>query len=875
MQITTRSPETAQIALQAQTTLATWMHMWQSRQLQTNYIPETVPTALAQVLDQTVLDTCLEINMDGGAAELVGPRFPMENRYSYTLSAEMSCDQLDGHGAWIELHLLNAAGEMLQILRTDTVAGTQAWQKHDTEIASPPGTELKWGQIHLKVEPHNSAVLAGTARFDSINIYRMPRLSLHTSLKYHIAEPGQEFDVSCEAMGIREDAARVHFILQDHLGHTLREQAAQLQVTDSAGVPSSVSDEAELAEAVKSEGSGTPSTPYYVSTGTVHRCVDGRSSWHLNIDEPGLYRLRVNLAAGSGDAQQRELLLGVMHPTQSRTSGPFGWSLPQFGPHLNIDEVPDLVSRFGAGWIKIPVWFDPADTLTAEKLVALIERLQAQGTQVVGKLDQPPPRLREAFGDNQDYLYAVNIFRDPKDWEPALEPVLTRIGMKLPWFQIGDDGDHSFVGKSELAETVAALRQRMQTYSQELKLALNWTWLDPAPTAAPAPWNAIHYTTLPQNTAAELEQYIAHAPREGQLWVSIDPLAGKQYALLDRVRDLTQRMLAIKRSTVTGAFVSNPFRPELRLFTAEKTIGEMLIPWHELVNNLGDAAYVGAIELPGHSTNHVLANGEKGLMLIWNDRPTSEQLYLGDVTHATDLFGGEVVLEQVQSERGTPEIKIPVDPWPIIVHGVNLDLIHFHQQFALQVDSLDSSNLNGQSIPVSITNTLPQSATGKVTVISPSLLSGDRSESPLQLSNALTQKKSLPLFIRNDASAGEHRLRFDFDLMSNKPYQFSIYRTTTLGSGEIELTWDAIRRPPDQLDLRVEIRNNTEQAVAFDCKLFPPGRPYVRFRINDSKPGVTVQELRLLLNEVPDDIDAWLRCEQIGTGHVLNYRLKL
>ncbi|MEO8270862.1 MAG: hypothetical protein ABI557_14150, partial [Aureliella sp.] len=74
---------------------------------------------------------------------------------------------------------------------------------------------------------------------------------------------------------------------------------------------------------------------------------------------------------------------------------------------------------------------------------------------------------------------------------------------------------------------------------------------------------------------------------------------------------------------------------------------------------------------------------------------------------------------------------------------------------------------------------------------------------------------------------------------------------------------------------RVEIRNNTDESATFDCKLFPAGRPYQRFRIDESKPGSTIQELRLRLNQVERGSEAWLRCEQIGNGRVLNYRIQL
>ena len=809
--------------------------------------------------------------MDGGAAELVSPLFPMQSRFSYGLEAEMSCQQLDGHSAWIELQLLNAAEQVIQVLRSDTLQGTLDWQKLATPLASVPSEQLKWGRIHVKVEPHSSTVLAGVARFDSIAVYRMPRLSLGTTLAYNIARPAEEFAIDCVAMGIRESDTGVRFELSDHEGNVLQQETRQLTISasqESSQQPPTAPDRNEVAEK-------RAKTPYYVALRSGHRAIDGHTQWPLKLEQPGLYRVKVNLGVGGQHSQFREILIGVMPEKAHAAAGPFGWSLPAFDQNLSVDEVPELVRRFGAGWVKLPVWFDSEGIATADRLVALIERLQSLGTQVVGKLDLPPQSLRETFGDGHEHLYAVNIFREPKDWEPALEPVLTRIGMKLPWFQIGADSDNSFVGKQDLEQTIASLRSRMQTYSQELKLALTWTWLDPVPTPHVMAWNAVHFNNSPQLTADELAAYASNYSSEASLWISMDPLPARNYSLIDRVRDLTQRMIAVKRAPVAAAFVDNPFRPELGLFSETKSIGEMLIPWHTLVTEIGPRNYMGSITLPGDSINHVLEHDGQTVMLLWNDMPTVEQIYLGESLQLTDIWGKELPVTTVLSQRGAPEQQFSVGPWPVLLHGIDRNIIRFHQQFQLQIDNLESGLTVVQSLPVTITNTLPQSSSGKVMVVSPTLLSGERSESPLQLSNALQQTKALPVYIRNDASAGKHRLRFDFDLVSNKAYQFSIYRSITLGRGDIELVWDATRTVDDALELRVEILNNTEQSASFDCKLFPIGRPYQRFRLEESKPGASVQELRLKLNQVEVGSEAWLRCEQIGTGRVLNFRLQL
>ena len=111
--------------------------------------------------------------------------------------------------------------------------------------------------------------------------------------------------------------------------------------------------------------------------------------------------------------------------------------------------------------------------------------------------------------------------------------------------------------------------------------------------------------------------------------------------------------------------------------------------------------------------------------------------------------------------------------------------------------------------------------------------------------------------------------------MAGKSYQFSIHRSVKLGQGDIELIWDTARTEDDWLEMRVEVQNDTADPVKFDCKLFPAGQPYLRFQIQESRPGSTIQDMRIKLNQVERGIEAWLRCEQIGGGRVLNYRIPL
>jgi hypothetical protein len=455
-----------------------------------------------------------------------------------------------------------------------------------------------------------------------------------------------------------------------------------------------------------------------------------------------------------------------------------------------------------------------------------------------------------------------------------LEPVLSRMGMKLTWFQLGADDDISFMGNPKLLEILSAIRTRMQTYSQELKLTLGWTWLDLPPSTSTPPWNSMQFAASPQLTAAELSHYAPSKREPTETWVSLNPLDSSKYSLLDRVRDLTERMIAVRRSAVTAAFVTNPFKPEHGLFTPQTTVGEMLIPWRTLVSSIGTSDYVGSIELPGRSTNHIFQRGDEGIMLLWNDFSNEERVFLGDTIEAADVWGRPRTVSYVTNREGMSEQVFLVDEWPIVIRGIDINVIRFRQRFELQVSNLASKIGSAQTIPLLIENTLPQSTSGRVTMVSDSLLTDGRAETKLQIPVGRQQTKDLPVVIRNDASAGSHQVRFDFDLVSDKPYRFTIYRAITLGLGDVEILWDHSRIDDSLIQLRIELINNTDRTLGFDCKLFPPGRPYQGFQILDAAPGSNIREVKIPLEASAAEREIWIRCEQIDLGRTLNYRVK-
>ncbi|GIW97996.1 MAG: hypothetical protein KatS3mg111_1329 [Pirellulaceae bacterium] len=144
---------------------------------------------------------------------------------------------------------------------------------------------------------------------------------------------------------------------------------------------------------------------------------------------------------------------------------------------------------------------------------------------------------------------------------------------------------------------------------------------------------------------------------------------------------------------------------------------------------------------------------------------------------------------------------------------------------------------------------------------------------PFHLMGGKSVRWSLPLPLRADATTGVHRVRFDFEIKGRQVYRFSLYRDVHLGSDDIELQFSVSRLSDDEVRLLVDVMNNTESAMSFDCKLLSPHVPYQRFQLLDLPPGSSQRELRLRIPPSAQPVTHWIRCERIRDTRTMNYRV--
>ena len=295
---------------------------------------------------------------------------------------------------------------------------------------------------------------------------------------------------------------------------------------------------------------------------------------------------------------------------------------------------------------------------------------------------------------------------------------------------------------------------------------------------------------------------------------------------------------------------------------------EMFLPWRTIASNLAGATYVGELSLPNGSRNEVFARDGKAVMVVWNEVPTEEILYLGEQVRQSDLWSRELPPDS-QGNRSVLE----VGPLPSIVTGVNLAVARWRMSLTIKNDRLASIFGRTQNATIQFKNTFEQGVGGSVTTFTPK---DWRLESKKQMLSAAVDEEvasSIKIQLRNGASSGAQKVRFDFSIDADQPYDFSVYREMHVGLGDLEIRLQAYLNDQGALVVRQEFENHSQEQVSFDCQLFAPDRRRQRVQIFRQGQGVTVRTFQLPDGHELIGKELWLRAEEVRGERILNSRI--
>jgi len=773
-----------------------------------NWIPSLplLPPSIADALT----DRYLHIELDGGQFAAQSPPQSASRRYQYRLRCQIRTHGLRHDSARAELVFRDAQGQTLETHSTSRVTGTTAWTELSIPPVQPPFAAVDM-VVRLRVERAEDGLedIRGHIGFDNVRIDRLPQLAVTTDHPRGVYRNGEQVTASARLLGLQNGPSRIRFGLTDHTGRQVASTVRRAEIDDEANVTNDLTlppeEEATVGTAV---------------------------AWQLPPLGPGFYRVAASIEGRAVATLASETTFVVIDRLiNGPPHGSFGWTLPRGREDVAPRQLAPWLAGLGVAWVKFPCWFSPADIAGAEEAAFIFSRLQDEGIETVGLLDAPPESDQHHYElRGRRDLVASQLFRNQSTWRPLLEPVMSRMTLKVRRWQLGADRDHSFLGRPRLGESIAQISAGLQGFGQPIDVAISWPWEESQMQRGTPSWQAECRSADPPLSAGELDAYLsldaAHAGSRGpKTWLLLDPIAADRYGQTARIRDLVLRMATVRSHRVQAAFVSDPRDPQRGLLRFDGRPGELLLPWRTTARLIGNLRRTGSLQLRGGSQSMVFAGTDRAVLLLWAAKPTIERLYLGSDVQVVDVWGRVTDLP-VHYDDHQPVQEVSTGPLPVFVVGADPDLLAFRMSVRLEPSKLDSLVGQTQRLTISLANPTDESLVGELRIVPPQDWSVDQPTRRWQALSGRSDSHDFEVSLGNTAMIGNYEVPIQFDLETIPPQRITVYRRADVGPYGIDLSAKTRLLDRDELLVQIELTNHTSTVKAFDCLLFPPGRQF-------------------------------------------------
>jgi hypothetical protein len=815
---------------------------WQTQRSPWEIIPETIPAPIQKFVEHTLVDPYMRIDMDGGAAEIYSPKIPVDDNSLYGLQVDVFNDA-DDFEATGRLRFFDRSGAEIFQTETKSVRGGTAWRT----VRSPGSYDAPRGvaaiQVALTVESRSLQATRGVIGFDRIRVMQMPKIRLSLDHPTHVYRPNERVAVKLFASGLLRKSTRVDLTLFDHEGGIVARNSKIVENTRMVSLGK---------QDLSQEGSRW----------------EGTCEWNLDPLPPGYYEIVTSLERSNTVFVQNRDTFAVIAESPSPSLDPrFGWSFDERVLNWRVEHLIALVREGGTGFIKIPIWFDAEEPLEQERLSETIDRIQASGVRCVGVIDRPITK-KPAISDTGSAL------ENPSIWQPQLEPVFRSMCMRLIDFQVGRDQDTQYGSNPRYEQMLEWIKKILRRYGTEptVTVARN-PWLNPTPSKSVDRWQWCIEESISES---EWSQASSDSNLRYPDWTCITPISAEKYAISTRTKDLAARMIASIRpwhGRVTTGWIRKPFSSEVGFLAPDGTPRELFVPYRILIDAMKKREYAGQLEMDGGSRNALLVSDADSCMILWSSTPTTEQLYLGDQIHATDVWGRNVDIDEIDTPFGR-EHRIQLDKWPVILRGVDSKLAMWRMGLVMDQQRLDSLIGLPQKLQVRFNNPFPFPVSGRIDLVAPNVFENETESSPFDVGPTSEVMIPIEVLLRPDATSQDTPVRVVVTLNTTPAKQFSLSRNLRIGNDEVEFETAYRISENDELWLDLDAINHTDQLASFDCQLFIPDRRNERIQIisveNRKTKTVVIPRASELLYK-----NLWLRCNQIGTRRTLNYRINI
>ena len=461
---------------------------------------------------------CLTVGLDGAAAAVVSPPIRVMSRFSYLLEAQIKNEELKHSTVIVRLNFCDSAGRVLQTEKTDPLSTTNGWQPIRLGPIEPRDQAIDRAVLELQTIRGSKGDLKGRVLLADVRLQRLPRIDISTNNPCNVYSDRTGVVVQCSMSGIRERDPEINFELLDGSNHELQCEHFRLNgqlIVDSTSSSAGVT-----------EGGDSP------------QGYEGTIKWQPKIPDYGFYRVVVRMmsseAAGRSDSERqlgsRTVDLVVVPPLDMPRKGEFGWTLPDGDQPLSFQDLSRLLPQVGINWAKVPVWFDANDPRRGDELIRFVELLGASNIDVVGIVDRPPSKQTTAGHAARDVAIADVLSQDASTWSAALEPVMSRLALRVRWWQLGRDYDTSMIGLPQLNKRIDDLRTALFRFGQDVRVGLCADWDNTGNYTGNVSWDFMQLALQTRPNEKKFDSLLSK-PRQNsaERWIVVDPPSPSEF----------------------------------------------------------------------------------------------------------------------------------------------------------------------------------------------------------------------------------------------------------------------------------------------------------------------------------------------------------
>jgi hypothetical protein len=285
---------------------------------------------------------------------------------------------------------------------------------------------------------------------------------------------------------------------------------------------------------------------------------------------------------------------------------------------------------------------------------------------------------------------------------------------------------------------------------------------------------------------------------------------------------------------------------------------------------LQGADFIGSFLLPEGSRNYAFSRKGEVAVVIWNNEPVDEDLYLGEETVVTDVLGRRI---QVPVKESGQRAKLHVGPSPLLIRHFPEPIARWMAAVSFEKGRLPSKTGKQREV-IHGANTFRQGVNGQVRILIPKDWKVEPAESRFALGTGEKLDIPITLELPSNTSQGSQRLVLEFAM---PPYSFRVYRDYEVGLGDVVLSVADTKLESGDLQVRQFIDNHTkpEERLNFECNLYVPARKRMQRVVTKLTNGRDTQTYVIPGAESLRGQELQLRAEQIGGQRVLNLKFKV